>query len=67
MKVYAALNSSPDYSAGSPSLKSIHLSLYGAIESLYPGQNLTFRKWKDAQVWEGPDGFGMIKEMDVLP
>lgn len=69
--VYAAFRSVPDYSAPSPPLLSIHQTLYGAMFALYPEDKHPvsgmFRKWPEKAVWEGPDGFGMVKEMEVLP
>lgn len=65
MEVFAAFRSVPDYSAPSPSLKSLHLTLDGAILSLYPDGKAEFRKWAGHEVWEGPDGFGLIKKMEV--
>lgn len=67
MQVYVALRSVPDYSAPAPSFKSVHLSLKGAIDSLYPNSDYDFHKWPGKDVWEGPDGFGMIKLVEVLP
>lgn len=66
MDVYVALNSVPDYHAPAPSFKSVHRTLDGAILAVYPkAENerfrKMFRKWPNADVWEGPDGFGMVK------
>lgn len=66
MEVYVALRSAPDYSASSPAFKSVHKTLEGAIESLYPGPSQVrfrdmFHKWPNQDIWEGPDGFGMVK------
>lgn len=65
MKVYAAFRSYPDYHAGPPSLHSLHETLEGAIESLYPDKEYAFRQWPGKDIWEGPDGFGLIKLMEV--
>ncbi len=70
MEVYVALNSSPDYSAPAPSFKSVHDTLEGAIHALYPDRadfQMVFRKWPSGlgEVWEGPDGFGMVKKVTV--
>ena len=68
MEVYIALRSSPDYTAPPPSFVSAHETLKGAIEALYPDQlqfQTAFRKWPDKDVWEGPDGFGLIRKVEV--
>jgi hypothetical protein len=69
VEIYAAFRSVPDYHAPSPPLKSLHRTLAGAIESLYP-DNEHFRESfrhvsSDPDIWEGPDGFGMVKLMKV--
>jgi hypothetical protein len=65
MRVFAAFHSTPDYHGKGPSLKSLHYSLEGAIASLYPKMNYNFQKWPGKDVWEGPDGFGLIKLFEV--
>lgn len=69
MKVYAAFRSVPDYTAGPAPLVSIHLSLHGAIDALYPNEQSTFteRRFRDRRIWTGPDGFGEVREMEVKP
>lgn len=68
--VYAAFNTSPDYNAPSPSLKSLHRTLAGAQEALYPN-GAKFRYdpgfTPDKDRWNGPDGFGLIKRMEIKP
>lgn len=69
MKVYVAFNSRPDYSSPSPTFKSLHETLEGAIESLYPGNERfqrDFRKHLVEDRWYGPDGYGMVRLMEVL-
>lgn len=71
MEVYAAFKSVPDYYAGSPPLVSLHKTLDGAVKALYPDnedfQN-SFRAWTSSitgPTWEGPDGFGLIRLLEV--
>lgn len=67
MKVFVALNAVPDYSAPSPSFRSVHLTLEGAKRSLFPGRDpVSWRMWRDG-IWAGPDGYGEIREVEVLP
>jgi hypothetical protein len=69
IKIYAAFNSVPDYTAPAPSLRSLHESLDGAKKALYPDREdfrNSFREYKPG-VWDGPDGFGLIRLMEVLP
>lgn len=73
MEVYAAFRSVPDYHAPSPALLSLHETLDGAIKALYPdneGFRNAFTKWSRStrgETWEGPDGFGLVRKMEVLP
>lgn len=73
MDVYVAFNSVPDYHAPPPTLRSIHATLDGAISALYPDREDFRKAFKDrrrgdgTEVWEGPDGFGSIVKMEVLP
>jgi hypothetical protein len=69
--VYAAFRSVPDYTAPTPPLLSLHETLGGAIKALYPDR----QDFRDAfrmerspngeRYWNGPDGFGLVKEMVV--
>jgi hypothetical protein len=71
MEVFAAYRSVPDYHAGPAPLKSLHETLDGAIKALYPDREdfrALFRKSHYvADTWIGPDGFGEVKKMEVLP
>lgn len=68
-RVYAAFRSVPDYTAPSPPLKSLHRTLEGALHSLYPDRedfrNAFRHTSTDPDEWEGPDGFGLIRLMEV--
>jgi hypothetical protein len=69
MRVFAAYRSVPDYTAGPASLLSLHETLEGAIHALYPDREdfrAAFREEANYS-WTGPDGFGSVKEMEVLP
>ena len=63
--VYAAFYSTPDYSGRGPTLLSLHCTLEGAIKALYPDGDYDFRKWEGEDIWEGPDGFGLIKLLPI--
>ena len=72
MDIYIALRSVPDYSARAPAFYSAHETLEGAIKALYPESpnfQKAFIKWASTkeEVWEGPDGFGMVKKVTLLP
>lgn len=65
--VYAAFKSVPDYHAPAPPLKSLHLTLEGAIHALYPNRadfRNSFKEFSPGR-WEGPDGFGMVERLEV--
>ena len=64
MEVYVALNSTPDYTSPAPSFHSVHTTLSGAISALYPKKDVTF-SFVGKGVWDGPDGFGMVKRVVV--
>ncbi len=69
MFVYAAYRSVPDYTAPAPPLVSLHKSLDGAIKALYPDRE-DFRESFTkshyvANMWNGPDGFGMVRMLEV--
>lgn len=65
-KVYAAFRSAPDYTAPPPSLVSLHKTLGGAINALYPDKAYNFTKsTRFENVWVGPDGFGQIKLLEI--
>jgi hypothetical protein len=67
MKVYAAFRTSPDYHSSGAFLVSIHLSKYGAINALYPDKQYEFSPvFSRRGVWTGPDGFGEVREIEVL-
>lgn len=72
MKLYVALNSVPDYNAPAPSFKSVHETLEGAIAALYPDSEkfqkafVKSRYYKE-NIWIGPDGFGEVREVELLP
>jgi hypothetical protein len=69
--VYAAFRSYPDFHAPAPQLVSIHLTEQGAIHALYPENTDAHKNFREAfrktseGVWQGPDGFGMVKKMAV--
>lgn len=67
-EVYAAFRSVPDYHAGPAPLVSLHRTWEGAARALYPEgdeyQSL-FHRWTNKKVWQGPDGFGLIRLMEV--
>lgn len=69
MIVYAAFVSAPDYTAPPPSLKSLHTSLEGAISALYPDRPDFQVKFRESGYrtgeWIGPDGFGLVRRMEV--
>jgi hypothetical protein len=69
MEVYVALKSVPDYTqAPWAPFHSVHTTLEGAIKALYPDRKdfqSQFKKWPTNKVWEGPDGFGMVKLVEV--
>lgn len=66
MTVYVAFRSVPDYTAGAPALHSIHITLRGAIEALYPDKPewWDFRRSSNDE-WHGPDGYGLVRLMEV--
>lgn len=72
MEVYAAFRTSPDYHAPPATLHSLHTTLEGAILALYPDR-ADFReaftertnRYGTMRYWEGPDGFGMVKLMEI--
>lgn len=67
--VYAAYRSVPDFHARPPAVHSLHLTLDGAIKSLYPDRpdfQQSFRKVAGAERWEGPDGFGSVERVEVV-
>lgn len=64
--VYAAFRSVPDYSAGAPPLISVHKTLEGAKRALYPNNNYEFiTDGYNLNEWIGPDGFGLIRLMEI--
>lgn len=71
--IYVALRSVPDYHAPAPSFQSAHASLEGAIAALYPNEDQErFREMfrpspYSKDTWDGPDGFGMVRKLEVLP
>jgi hypothetical protein len=72
MQVFAAFRSVPDYHAGPAPFVSVHETLGGAIKALYPDNvkyQEAFRKWANSRMdtWEGPDGFGLVRKIEVLP
>lgn len=67
--VYAAFNSTPDYHGRGPSLKSLHETFEGAVRSLYPDREdfqAAFRETLPGE-WDGPDGFGLVRIVEVQP
>lgn len=70
-EIFAALHSVPDYSAGHPPLVGVSHSLQGAIDLLYPGQNLTLAQFRESTVrpgcWNGPDGYGEVRRLEIMP
>lgn len=78
-KVYAAFRSSPDYASSPTTLVSLHETLDGATMALYPEtkqtNNLRSRKAFTRGItisgadswWTGPDGYGLIKLMEIKP
>ena len=71
MQVYAAFKSIPDYHGPPPTLVSLHETLVGAMKALYPDESHErFRNMfteRRSGVWEGPDGFGLVRLMEVQP
>lgn len=67
--VYIALNSVPDYTAPAPSFKSVHHTLEGAILALYPDREdfrIAFSPSRYVpDTWNGPDGFGTVKRVEI--
>jgi hypothetical protein len=65
--LYAAFSSVPDYSAPAPTFLSVHRTLEGAKRALYPDDKYheTFTYRVKAMYWEGPDGFGLIRRVEV--
>jgi hypothetical protein len=62
-RAYVSFRSYPDYLSGTPFLVGIHGSLEDAIRALYP-QGAKFTRIEPDE-WMGPDGFGLIRLMDV--
>ena len=66
MEIYLAFNSEPDYSAGTPRFKSAHKTFEGAKKSLFPDKDYNFHQWShNPKTWEGPDGYGLIRLVEV--
>lgn len=69
--VYAAFRSVPDYTAPSPPLHSLHETLEGAIKALYPNESeerlraMFTKSTYSKDTWNGPDGFGMVRLIEV--
>jgi hypothetical protein len=68
--IYIAMNSNPDYSSRGPTFHSAHRTLEGAEHALYPGKDGKpgYKFTKSAYspgTWNGPDGFGVIKEVTI--
>lgn len=63
MEIYIALNSYPDTSLAT--FHSAHTTLKGAQQALFPERECTFRKWGYTDVWEGPDGYGIIRKVPL--
>lgn len=73
MKVYVALNSTPDFSSPAPSFNSVHATFAAAARALFPDrldfqESFASRSTSAAgrpEVWIGPDGFGEIREVEL--
>lgn len=66
MQVFGAYRSYPDYNAPSPILVSLHMTFEGARRALYPDKDYEFTKSNYSPgTWNGPDGFGMIRLLEV--
>lgn len=70
--VYVAFASVPDYHAGPSPYRGVSKSLEGAKHILYGDEpeflkDHYWRKWNNTkdEVWEGPDGFGLIRLVEV--
>jgi len=63
MKVYVLTYQTPDYSAKPGPPISVHATLQGAKEAFSKDY---LDKWTGTSPrWEGPDGFGAIKEFEI--
>lgn len=72
--VYVLTNSVPDYSASGSSPRSVHLTPEGAMRAFADGKYADKKYWRmystptrKLRTWSGPDGFGSIIEMELLP
>lgn len=67
-EVYALFNNAvPDYTAGSPGLTSVHKTFLGAVQASFAKEVAQWRRTQipGVETWYGPDGFGMIRRMEV--